>query len=807
MIDTEEQVAIYNEGEYGDGNMVIRARAGSGKTHALINLAKRLPQSKSITFVAFNRHIKEELKRKLPPNIYVYTSHGLGYSGIMRKYKDCEVDEFKVDKVMAKHMKSWDLSQVANIIEYMGVMKQMINLIRLTLTFDPNKVLDLAERYDLRFDLEDTRRAFLILEEMLNDKKTIDYTDQVYLPNVDKKIWLFPQDYVLVDEAQDLSKAQHELIKKLVKWDKATGKPITRLMFCGDDYQCQPRGTEILMGDGTKKLIEDLVEGDYVTTYDRKQRGWFVGYKKSPKYSFRVQKIESQNYNDNLIVIRSKDKVTKYTYNHKTFVRFRNDKIHKYGLYLMEKNGYYRIGIAPLWTKSERDSITARAKQENCDKFWLLNVYDTKFDAFKEEQFYSLKYRIPQLIFQYRKQKSNFKQSDIDEFYGRFDKDVLELSAKKILSHFNRRMEYPLWIKGSKNYLSKNHMFVIRACNIIGDYMQVIHFDEENKKRRSHGQKKKSVLIIAPKFENIDNLSYEYYNHKVFSLKIETHESYVADGVLTHNSIYGFTGADSNAFESLTRFPNTKVLPLTITFRCGKNIVAEANKIVTDIRPMENAIDGVVRSGSALDEAGDGDFILARKTLPLVRMFFSFLIMKKKATIKGSDFGINLIHMIEGEKTLAQLGASLANNLTKFREKIEKHGVFNIEEHTGYVMLKDKTDVITFLMKTVNSVDELKQMILGIFQDNVTDGIMLSTVHKAKGLEADRVFIIKPKDMPLKVSKGWMYQQEMNLKYIAITRAKKELIYDHEWSEDDPTPTTGATPTVKESIPSVTIGD
>jgi superfamily I DNA/RNA helicase len=509
MIDTEEQVAIYNEGEYGDGNMVIRARAGAGKTTTLVNLAKRLPQSKSITFVAFNRHIKEELRTKLPPNIFVFTSHGLGYSGIMRKYKDAELDEFKVDKVMAKHMKTWDLSQVANIIEYMGVMKQMINLIRLTLTFDPNKVLDLAERYDLRFDLEDTRRAFLILEEMLNDKKTFDYTDEVYLPNVDKKIWLFPQDYVLVDEAQDLSKAQHELIKKLVKWDKATGKPTTRLIFCGDDMQ----------------------------------------------------------------------------------------------------------------------------------------------------------------------------------------------------------------------------------------------------------------------------------------------------------AIYGFTGADSNAFESLTRFPNTKVFPLTITFRCGKNIVAEANKIVTDIRPMENAIDGVVRSGSALDEAGDGDFILARKTLPLVRMFFSFLIMKKKATIKGSDFGINLIHMIEGEKTLAQLGASLANNLTKFREKIEKHGVFNIEEHTGYVMLKDKTDVITFLMKTVNSVDELKQMILGIFRDNVTDGIMLSTVHKAKGLEADRVFIIKPKDMPLKVSKGWMYQQEMNLKYIAITRAKKELIYDHEWSEDDPTPTTGTTPTVKESIPSVTIGD
>jgi superfamily I DNA/RNA helicase len=181
-------------------------------------------------------------------------------------------------------------------------------------------------------------------------------------------------------------------------------------------------------------------------------------------------------------------------------------------------------------------------------------------------------------------------------------------------------------------------------------------------------------------------------------------------------------------------------------------------------------------------------------------MFFSFLILKKKATIKGSDFGINLIHMIEGEKSLGQLGATLANNLAKLREKLEKVGVFNVEEHTGFVMLKDKTEVITFLMKMVNSVDELKQMITGIFKDNVTDGIILSTVHKAKGLEANRVFIIKPKDMPLKVSKGWMYQQEMNLKYIAITRAKNELVIDNDWSEDDPTPVTGGTNTAMSTV-------
>jgi superfamily I DNA/RNA helicase len=52
-------------------------------------------------------------------------------------------------------------------------------------------------------------------------------------------------------------------------------------------------------------------------------------------------------------------------------------------------------------------------------------------------------------------------------------------------------------------------------------------------------------------------------------------------------------------------------------------------------------------------------------------------------------------------------------------------------------------------------------------------------VHKAKGLEADRVIILLPDKLPLKFprQKEWELKQEMNLKYVALTRAKKELIF------------------------------
>jgi hypothetical protein len=74
--------------------------------------------------------------------------------------------------------------------------------------------------------------------------------------------------------------------------------------------------------------------------------------------------------------------------------------------------------------------------------------------------------------------------------------------------------------------------------------------------------------------------------------------------------------------------------------------------------------------------------------------------------------------------------------------------------------------------------DELIRKIDTIFTDNDKDGVCLSTIHKAKGLEADNVFILCPSLMPSKYAKKeWEKTAEENLIYVAITRAKKTLNY------------------------------
>ncbi|MCH7726076.1 MAG: ATP-dependent helicase, partial [Planctomycetes bacterium] len=61
------------------------------------------------------------------------------------------------------------------------------------------------------------------------------------------------------------------------------------------------------------------------------------------------------------------------------------------------------------------------------------------------------------------------------------------------------------------------------------------------------------------------------------------------------------------------------------------------------------------------------------------------------------------------------------------------------------------------------------------------------TVHRAKGLEWERVFILDPGLIPsiwsVRAYKkdpdrySWMMQEEANIRYVAITRAMKELTY------------------------------
>jgi len=248
-------------------------------------------------------------------------------------------------------------------------------------------------------------------------------------------------------------------------------------------------------------------------------------------------------------------------------------------------------------------------------------------------------------------------------------------------------------------------------------------------------------------------------------------------------SIYSFAGSDHKSFQWFKKFNEPKLLPLTTTFRCAKKIVEHAQQLVPDIMPRENAPDGIVMKGTIAD-AIDGDFVLCRTTAPLVVLFFELLAEGKKVTIKGSDIGLSLLEMIKKYRSLATMGGGIHNELMQMQGMLRKKGITKFHEYGAYTNLHDKVEVLKFMSKQVKDIEELREKIKNIFTENIS-GIVLSTIHKAKGLEAERVFIIRPDQLPMRVAKAWMAEQEKNLIYVAMTRAKNSLIYDYEWTNEE----------------------
>ena len=79
------------------------------------------------------------------------------------------------------------------------------------------------------------------------------------------------------------------------------------------------------------------------------------------------------------------------------------------------------------------------------------------------------------------------------------------------------------------------------------------------------------------------------------------------------------------------------------------------------------------------------------------------------------------------------------------------------------------------------SLQQIEEAIDSIFTDTKdSPGIKLSSIHKAKGLEAKRVFFLMPQECPCPhpmAKTPSAKEQEWNLLYVGITRSIEELVY------------------------------
>lgn len=244
-------------------------------------------------------------------------------------------------------------------------------------------------------------------------------------------------------------------------------------------------------------------------------------------------------------------------------------------------------------------------------------------------------------------------------------------------------------------------------------------------------------------------------------------------------AIYGFRGADSGALDLIGQEFNCKTLPLSVTYRCGTQIVKYAQQFSKTIEAAPGAHAGeVINLGNQfkLTDFNQKDLIVCRTTKPLVSLCYQLISKKIPANVMGKDIGIGLTALIKKMNAagIDKLVSKLEAYCAKETEKAVARGQeFKVEA------ISDKVDSILVMIEGLGEKERTIPKLIAVIESMFTDSkknLTLATIHKSKGLEADKVWIINFNKRIFASKQEWQRQQETNLCYVAITRAKNTLV-------------------------------
>ena len=247
-------------------------------------------------------------------------------------------------------------------------------------------------------------------------------------------------------------------------------------------------------------------------------------------------------------------------------------------------------------------------------------------------------------------------------------------------------------------------------------------------------------------------------------------------------AIYGFAGADNDSLDKIQERFDCVEYPLSINWRCDENIIKEAQTISTSIRCRPGAPKGEVAMVS-VDYFDDniklGDMVLCRFTAPLVPICVGLIKKGMKAYVKGKDIGAEIAGMVKKVESLSEkLDIDFEEALTGWAEDEESKLKKRKMKAASIEALWDRVDVVRHFSSDGMSPSGIIQKLQDIFKDGGA-GVELSTIHRQKGGEADRVWIIDIKK--IRMSRPEMTpqerEQEKHVEYVAKTRARKAMFY------------------------------
>ena len=269
-----------------------------------------------------------------------------------------------------------------------------------------------------------------------------------------------------------------------------------------------------------------------------------------------------------------------------------------------------------------------------------------------------------------------------------------------------------------------------------------------------------------------------------------------------HQSIYGFTGATPRwLLDFPHRYPNARVVAIDRNYRSSQPVLDVANRLIGD-RPLRSGTAGpepaLVEHATGAEETDaivDEIDRLAREGVAFEEMAILYRINARSEDYEEALSDAHIPYQVRDGAFLRRPGP---RNVLRRLQRADQRGpaadaVDAASRATGWEPDAEVADVseeeatrLADLSRLVSMAVEFGGDVAGFIadlrhrfeSDGAGRGVVLSTYHRAKGLEWDAVFLprLEERELPFAMSKtDDETDEERRLLYVGITRARTHL--------------------------------